>query len=692
MGIGHWMHGMGLIGLLLCAAAASAQEQPRLNLMPLPASFQTGSGDLRIDSSFSVALTGHTEARLDRAVQRFLRQLSRETALPLPAKASPKTTLTIHTDRASKEVQELGEDESYTLEITPDGAKLDAATPLGTMHGLQTFLQLVQVSPDGFAAPALKIQDKPRFPWRGLMIDVSRHFIPLDVLRRNLDGMEAVKMNVFHWHLSENQGFRVESKKFPKLHTLGSDGLFYTQEEIRDLIGYARDRGIRVVPEFDMPGHSTAWFVGYPELASGPGPYEIERKWGVFDPAMDPTNEKLYKFLDEFVGEMTKLFPDHYFHIGGDEVNGKQWDANAKIQEFKKSHSLKDNDALQAYFSQRLQKIVTKHGKAVVGWDEVFIPGVPRDIVIQSWRGQASLAQAASQGYHGILSNGYYLDLGWSTARHYAVDPLSGSAANLTPEQQQLILGGESCMWAEYVNPENIDSRIWPRNAAIAERLWSPQNVTDVASMYARMHAISAHLEWLGLTHRSYYPQMLRRIAGPSSNPEELAALRTLADVVEPVKDYTREELAPAEPTSATPLNRLVDAVPLESESALRFGELVDKFVTGSCHDADAEARLRAQLTAWRDNDAKLQPLAERSFLVKEVISSSQDLSALGAIGLAALDFKGKGGAPDDWKTQQINVIEKISKPKSQLLMMPAAAVQRLVEAVSVGGNCAAQR
>jgi hexosaminidase len=660
--------------------------------MPLPASFQTGSGDLRIDSSFSVALTGHTEARLDRAVQRFLRQLSRETALPLPAKASPKTTLTIHTDRASKEVQELGEDESYTLEITPDGAKLDAATPLGTMHGLQTFLQLVQVSPDGFAAPALKIQDKPRFPWRGLMIDVSRHFIPLDVLRRNLDGMEAVKMNVFHWHLSENQGFRVESKKFPKLHTLGSDGLFYTQEEIRDLIGYARDRGIRVVPEFDMPGHSTAWFVGYPELASGPGPYEIERKWGVFDPAMDPTNEKLYKFLDEFVGEMTKLFPDHYFHIGGDEVNGKQWDANAKIQEFKKSHSLKDNDALQAYFSQRLQKIVTKHGKAVVGWDEVFIPGVPRDIVIQSWRGQASLAQAASQGYHGILSNGYYLDLGWSTARHYAVDPLSGSAANLTPEQQQLILGGESCMWAEYVNPENIDSRIWPRNAAIAERLWSPQNVTDVASMYARMHAISAHLEWLGLTHRSYYPQMLRRIAGPSSNPEELAALRTLADVVEPVKDYTREELAPAEPTSATPLNRLVDAVPLESESALRFGELVDKFVTGSCHDADAEARLRAQLTAWRDNDAKLQPLAERSFLVKEVISSSQDLSALGAIGLAALDFKGKGGAPDDWKTQQINVVEKISKPKSQLLMMPAAAVQRLVEAVSVGGNCAAQR
>src|SRR6266403_5706039 len=206
-------------------------------------------------------------------------------------------------------------------------------------------------------------------------------------------------------------------------------------------------------------------------------------------------------------------------------------------QKFKssRSHALKDNDALQAYFSERIQKIVTKHGKAVVGWDEVFIPGVPKDIVIQSWRGQESLARAAALGYHGILSNGYYLDLGWSAARHYVGDPMSGPAASLTPEQQQLILGGESCMWAEYVNSENIDSRVWPRNAAIAERLWSPQNVTDVASMYARLHAIGTELEWLGLTHSSYYPQMLRRIAGPSAGPEELAALRTVADAVEPV-------------------------------------------------------------------------------------------------------------------------------------------------------------
>ncbi len=434
-------------------------------------------------------------------------------------------------------------------------------------------------------------------------------------------------------------------------------------------------------------------FVGHPELASGPGPYEIERKWGVFDSAMDPTNEKTYKFLDEFVAEMAKLFPDHYFHIGGDEVNGKQWDANPRIREFRKSHNLATNEALQAYFSERIQKIVTKHGKAVIGWDEVFIPGVPKDIVIQSWRGQESLAKAAAQGYHGILSNGYYLDLGWRAARHYAVDPMSGPAASLTPEQQQLILGGESCMWAEYVNAENVDSRIWPRNAAVAERLWSPQNVTDVASMYARLHAVSAQLEWLGLTHRTYYPQMLRRIAGPGASPEELLALRTLADAVEPVKDYTREATAMAEPTSATPLNRVVDAVPLESDVARRFGELVDKFVSSSCRDADASARLRAQLSAWRDNDARLQPLMQRSFLVKEVAATSQDLSSLAAVGLAALDFAAKGGAaPGDWKAQQLTVIEQIEKPKSQLLVMPAAAVQGLVEAVAVGGSCIASR
>jgi hexosaminidase len=675
------------------AGPAHAQEHPPLNLMPYPSSVQTGSGALKIDSSFTMSLTGYSEPRLERAAERFLRTLHRQTALLVAGKSgeAAKATLLIHTDHASKEIQELGEDESYSLEVTSSGAKLAAATPLGTLHGLQTFLQLVRISPDGFVAPAVTIHDQPRFPWRGLMIDSARHFIPLDVLRRNIDGLEAVKMNVFHWHLSENQGFRVESKKFPKLHEMGSDGLYYSQEDIHDLIEYARDRGIRVVPEFDVPGHSTAWFVGYPEYASGGGPYSIERRWGVFDPAFDPTSEKTYKFLDTFFGEMAKLFPDHFFHVGGDEVNGKEWDANPKIQAFKKEHGLKSNEELQSYFNKRLEPIVAKHGKSMVGWDEVLDPTLPKDIVIQSWRGPDGVAAAAKAGFRVLLSNGYYLDLGWSSARHYAVDPLNGPAANLADEEKSRILGGESCMWAEYVNPENIDSRIWPRNAAIAERLWSPQQLTDLDSMHRRLEAVSNRMEWLGLTHKTYYRQMLQRIAGGSATPEEFAALNTLASVVEPVKDYTREETATAEPTSATPLNRLVDAVPLESSTARHFSELVDQYLAGTCHHAVLAGRIRKQLANWKDNDAELQPLADRSSLVKEVAASSQDLASLGSIGLAALDFISKGQrAPDDWKAQQLAALEQIAKPKAQLLLMPGPAVQKLVEAPSAGGACAA--
>ena len=676
---------------LLAARYADAQGPAQLNLIPTPASVRlTGGGSLRVDSSFSVALDGYREPRLDRAVQRFLGQLSIQTAFPISttAPAAAKPTLLIHTDHAGKNVEEVGEDESYALEVSAEGAKLNAATPLGTMHGLQTFLQLVEVSADGFAAPAVTIQDKPRFPWRGLMIDVCRHFIPLNVLKRNLDGMEAVKMNVFHWHLSENQGLRVESKKFPKLQRMGSNGQYYTQIEVRELVAYASDRGIRVVPEFDMPGHSSAWFVGYPELASAPGPYQVERRWGIFDAAMDPTNKKTYTFLDQFIGEVSRLFPDRFLHIGGDEVNGKQWDANPKIQQFMHAHGLQSNHQLQAYFNSSLEKVLSKHHRIMIGWDEILDPRLPKDIVIQSWRGQASLAEAAKQGYRGILSHGYYLDLGWPAAQHYSVDPISGPALALTSAEKERILGGEACMWVEYASAENLDSRIWPRAAAVAERLWSPQDVTDIASLYARLDLISARLDRLGLTHNIYYLSMLKRIAGPSS-PEEFAALRTVADFVEPVKNYSRRATAPTEALSTTPVNRIVDAVPLESEAARRFAELMQVFLAGGCRDHAQKTTLGAQLTVWRDNDALFQSLAGRSFLVKEGSATSQDLSALGALGLAVLHFLEQGDvASPDWKVQQLASIEQMKKPKGQLLLIPADAVARLVEAVGPAGAC----
>jgi hexosaminidase len=660
-----------------------AQLPAQLNLMPLPAKVETGSGQLLIDPAFSMAIAGHNDLRLRHAATRFIAHLRTRTGMTLldmSVAKLPPATLVIQVDHASKAIQTVEEDESYSLTISSTGAQIHAPTELGAMHGLQTFLQLLETTPSGFAVPAVSIQDQPRFPWRGLMIDTSRHFMPVDVVKRNLDGMEAVKLNVLHWHLSDDQGFRVESKRFPKLQELGSDGLYYTQEQIKEVIAYARDRGIRVVPEFDMPGHTTALLTAYPEIASAPGPFQIERNWGVFNPTIDPTREATYKFLDGFIGEMAALFPDHYFHIGGDEVNGKEWNDNLSIREFKRAHHLATNDDLQAYFNKRVEQIVTKNGKTMIGWDEILRPNLPKSAVIQSWRGAQSLADAAKQGHRGILSNGYYLDLAWPTSQHYAVDPMPPASAGLTPEEQARILGGEACMWAEYVSEENVDSRIWPRMAAIAERFWSPQSVQDVNSMYQRLAVVNEQLNWLGLTHNSSYPEMLRRIA----DSENISDLRTLADVVEPTKGYTRYKSAPVKPTALVPLNRLVDAARPESITARHFSEMVDAFLANT-NDANAKDAIREKLDRWRDAAAALPAEEDKSFLMKELAPVSQSLGDASAAGLQALDYFGQNSAPTDWKTQQLSVLDAAGKTQAQVTIAVIPAIRKLVEA-SAGG------
>ena len=667
--------------LFLSTCFAASQMPSTLTLMPVPAKIELGTGQLVIDQLFTVSVTGAKDARLDSGIPRFLDQLSRQTGMPLnkqPAD-SAKATLVIRCENAGRKVQELGEDESYTLELTPARATLTARTPLGVLHGLQTFLQLVEPAPAGFAVPVLTIRDEPRFAWRGLLIDVCRHFIPLDVMKRNLDGMAAMKMNVLHWHLSDDEGFRVESKKLPKLHQLGSQGQYYTQAEIRDLLSYARDRGIRVVPEFEMPGHSRSIVVGYPELASQPGPYPPGRV-ARDATALDVTQEKTYKFLDKLIGEMASLFPDAYLHIGGDEVDDKPWNSNPKIQEFIHAHGMKDNRDLQAYFNKRLENIVSKHGKVMMGWDEVLHPDLPKTVVVQSWRGQESLAAAAKQGYRGLLSNGYYLDLMWPAARHYAVDPMSGAAATLTPDEAKRILGGEACMWAEYITPETIDSRIWPRLAAIAERFWSRQDVKDPKSMYQRLDEVSWRLGWLGLTHESNYVPMLRRLAGT----EDIRTLRVLADAVEPTKDYTRTEVYPQPPVQSVSLNRLVDAARPESAVARRFAELVGNYIESGYKDSAAEAQIRAWLVKWQGNYPTLKPLLESSLLLAEDQTLSEDLATLSTAGLQALDSIGKNQPlPEAWRSEQLAVAERSMQPRANLLIMVAPSIQKLVEAAS---------
>lgn len=653
-----------------------AQAPGSLSLMPMPAHITPGQGQLLIDASFSVALQETAGDRIKLGEERFADKLSRETGIPfLPSSASSQPTMTIKAGGQGDAVQKLGEDESYRLEVTSSHALLTAPNALGVLHGLQTFLQLVHITPQGFAAPAVTIDDQPRFPWRGLMIDSGRHFMPIPVIERNLDGMETVKLNVFHWHLSDDQGFRVESKVFPLLQQKGSNGQYYTQEQIRHVIEYARDRGIRVVPEFDMPCHTSSWMAGYPELSSGPGPHQIATRWGVLDEAMDPTRESTYEFLDKFIGEMTALFPDQYFHIGGDECNGKEWDANPRIQAYMREHKLKNNAELQSYFSRRVQKIVAAHGKITMGWDEVLQPDTPRDVVIQSWRGQKSLAAAARRGNRGILSNGYYIDLNQPASEHYLVDPMSGDAASLTPEEKARILGGEATMWSEFVTPENVDSRIWPRTAAIAERFWSPQEMRDVDLMYARLAVVSQKLEFDRLTHQSFTHVMLQRMSS-ASDPE---ALKVLAGVVQPPLGYQREELRDYDTSSA--LDHLVDAVPPESEAGREFNQLAMLIAAGRASTEQID-QARAWLTRWRDNDAKLRPMLKESELTAELISVSHTLSQVSAIGLSALDTIEKHQTIDAAAVQsKMAILKAAEKPDAVLRDMIVPSVEVLAEA-----------
>jgi hexosaminidase len=661
---------------LMASCSALCQEQGLLDLMPLPTHVTQGNGQFLIDGSFAVAVEDYGDPRVLEGRRRFLEMLGRETGIPFAANASAnKASFVIHTAGPGEAVQQLSEDESYHLEVASSHVELSAANPLGILHGLQTFLQLVRVTPQGFSVPVVTIDDQPRFPWRGLMIDAGRHFQPLPVIERNLDGMEAVKLNVFHWHLSEDQGFRVESKQFPLLQEKGSGGRYYTQEQIHEVIDYARERGIRVVPEFDMPCHTTAWFAAYPQFASAPGPFKVETKWGVFDPAMDPTREATFVFLDKLIGEMAGLFPDVYFHIGGDECDGKEWDANPRIQAFMREHGMKDDAALQSYFTGRVQKLVVGHHKIPEGWDEVLQPDTPKDVVIQSWRGPSGLAAAARQGNQVVLSNGYYIDLNQPASEHYLVDPLGGDGAGLTAEQKARVLGGEATMWSEFVTPENIDSRIWPRTAAIAERFWSPQDVRDLNSMYRRLAIVSQKLEYYGLQHSSSTRMMLERMSG---NPDP-KALEVLASAVQPPQGYERESLH--EYNSASPLNRMVDAVPPESEMARGFEQLAILIAAGKASPQQWQ-QAHDLLVMWRDNDAKLQPQLDASELTAELNGVSHSLSQVAAVGLQALDdLKNHRVVSADVRERNMQLLKAAAKPKAVLVEKIASPVELLVNA-----------
>ena len=637
-------------------------------LMPVPKSVEATKGKFRIGNKFIASIREKAPSRADEGVKRFLQRLDGRTGLNIadyPDKIHfPVDGLNVWLRRGAE--LKLHEDESYSIKITASRIMVEAETDFGALHSLETLLQLLSVDDEGYYFPACNIEDAPRFPWRGLLIDVCRHWQPVDVIKRNLDGMSAMKLNVFHWHLSEDQGFRIESKTFPMLHKMGSNGNFYTQEQVRDILAYADARGIRVVPEFDIPGHATAWFVGHPELASAPGPYEIEKGFGVFDPALNPASETTYKFLEQFLGEMCQLFPDQYFHIGGDENNGKQWDKNPEVQQLKKDKGLKDNHAVQAYFNTRLLEMLTENGKRMVGWDEILQTEMPKNIVIQSWRGKEALVKAANEGYDVMLSNGYYIDLSRSTAKHYLNDPLP-SDLNLNKGAKAHVLGGEATMWAELVSFETIDSRIWPRTCAIAERFWSPESVKDVDDMYRRIGKVSQNLEELGLLHIKNPDMLLRRMLGSNN----IQALKVMISAIGPLQGYKRHGQGIKYSTDL-PLTRLPDIAIPDPEFPRKFAKLVNAHLEKP--DEMRGLIIANWLNLFKNNHRELEGLAKQSPRVKELLPLSGQLQALSIAGVGLLDMLAEGKADATRKAAYKSMIDNAKKPflECEILIVPS--------------------
>ena len=634
--------------LLLVSFVSNAQiTTEQLNLMPWPQNIKLTAGTFALSKKFKVNITGNPNPRIFIGATNFVRRLDGRTGLFLEQSfmtkidESPEAELQINCVRNGK--IEINEDESYQLIITSNKITINATSDLGALHGLQTLLQLLQNNSTAYYFPVVEITDSPRFTWRGLMIDAARHFQPVDVIKRNLDAMASMKMNVFHWHLADDQGWRIELKNHPKLTELASDGNFYTQEEIKNIVKYADERGILVIPEIDVPGHASALLSAYPEIGSKVGEgkitYEVQRNSGIFNATLDPTNPKTYEVLSSIFDEVCPLFPSSYFHIGGDENNGKEWNANPAIQQFKKDNNFVNNHDLQTYFNMKLIPILKKYNKKLMGWEEIMTENMSKDAIIHAWRGTnegqeagGALIKAAKSGYNTVLSNGYYIDLMLSLESHYLNDPLPKKII-LSPEEKARVLGGEAAMWSELVTPLNIDSRIWPRTAAIAERLWSDESVTDMNSLRKRLKTISFRLEELGITHIRNKEVILRNI----SNNQNTRALNDFSNLCEPLKNYKRNG-GGKKYRMHSPLTLFADACNADASEAIDFNAAVNKYLADK--SKENKGVVNDFFKKWITLNSDLIALSSNAPLVQPLLPLSKSLSDLSQQLLLVLDKK----------------------------------------------------
>lgn len=716
---------MRLLIFTLFISLCSLLNGQDLGLMPMPEKVVLNNSRFRIKNDFSISIQGNTHERLYKEARRFKQRLAERTGVFMrtwhvdSSTSAANANLLIHSK--SKGIVQLGMKESYSIKVSDSKVFIESESDIGAIRALETLLQLINADQDGFYFTGAEIIDRPRFAWRGLLISQPYHFMPMDVIKRMLDAMALVKLNVLHFYISDDQAYTIESKKFPVLHERASNGEYFTHEQIREIISYADQRGIRVVPELDLPGHSTAILTAFPQLASIKREYVLQDHWGVFDPTINPTRKETYDFLDTLLTEVASLFSDHYFHIGGDENNGNDWARNDSIQQFMKNNGLNSTVALQNYFNKKIQAILKRSQKQIIGWDEILMKevsdsnakyffeqeqyheliqtDVPKDIVIQSWRGMEALLAAAKNGYKGILSKGYYIDLMQPAWYHYSNDPLPNnnsmiipdSEANfnrfestiiekikkgirlLTPDEEKSIIGGEATMWTEHVTPETIDSRVWPRTAAIAERLWSPANINNIDDMYRRMDVISHHLEWVGSTHLKNKQMMLRRM----TQTDQISSLEMVVDLLEPVKGYQRNKEDNF--TKYAPYTLLVDIAVADPKKLRDFKKLVEEFIKN--RKLVAHEELKSIFTNWQLNHQQVRQLAEKKPLLGSILFHSESLSLLGEIGLKYLALQDDKRNSKDPLLLDFNAIKlKRSVEKGHCELMVFESMERLIQ------------
>jgi hexosaminidase len=397
----------------------------------------------------------------------------------------------------------------------------------------------------------------------------------------------------------------------------------------------------------------------------------LQRYYGVFDPSLDVTKESTYAFLDKLFGEMTQLFPDEYFHIGGDENTGKDWENSPSIREYMKKNNIENAHDLQTAFNKRLLPMLTKYGKKVMGWDEILQPGVPKDIIIQSWQGGNPYYESLKKGYTSLLSSGYYIDLIQPTDYHYLVDPAPPDA-KITDEQRKLILGGEPTMWTEHTTTETVDSRIWPRTAAIAERLWSSQNVRDLKDMYRRLDIVSLRLEELGSTHIKNKSMLMRRL----SNGYDTKALEVLVDVIEPLKIYKRNQ-GDTMYTVFSPYTKLADVATPDQKVAREFRQQVAQYIKSN--DKLLEKEILNHLLLWRENHSEFLKLLQRSPVLKEAEILSENLSKIAVIGIVAIKSIHGKPLPKSWRGESLLILQAAKQQGGRCELQVVNAIEELV-------------